>query len=205
VAIVRDATFTVHEGEMVAVLGMSGVGKSTLLAMCGGLEEPNGGRVSLAGQELTGLAPAAREALVQRELSWVMGARPPVQTTAAESVALAARIAGSSREEAERLAKVALEATGLGEQANAPAGRLSGGEQARVAVARALVRFPKLVIADEPTAQLDILTSTEIVELLREAADSGIAVLLATNSAILAEMADRVLVMRHGRLQELRR
>src|SRR5207302_10755097 len=84
-------------------------------------------------------------------------------------------------------------------------GQLSGGEQARVAVARALVRFPALIVADEPTAQLDILTSTDIIDLLREAADSGIAVLLATHYPVLAEVADRVLVMRDGTLRELRR
>jgi ABC-type lipoprotein export system ATPase subunit len=120
-------------------------------------------------------------------------------------VAVAARIGGASLQEANRLARVALAATGLDERAAAPMGQLSGGEQARVAVARALVRFPALIIADEPTAQLDILTSTDIIDLLREAADSGIAVLLATHYPVLAEVADRVLVMRDGTLRELRR
>ncbi|HEY4025285.1 MAG TPA: ATP-binding cassette domain-containing protein [Candidatus Dormibacteraeota bacterium] len=205
VEVVRGVSFHVREGEMVAILGMSGVGKSTLLGLCAGLDEVDAGRITLMGQELARLRGAAREALLQHDLSMVMGVRPPVQATAEESVAIAARIAGTPREEANRLARVALAATGLADQATAPLGRLSGGEQARVAVARALIRFPKLIIADEPTAQLDILTSTDIVELLREAADSGIAVLLATHSAVLAEIADRVLVMRNGTLQELRR
>jgi ABC-type lipoprotein export system ATPase subunit len=205
VEVVRDVSFRVREGEMVAILGGSGVGKSTLLALCGGLDEPNTGSVTIAGQRLTDLGPDAREALLQRQLGWVMGARPPAQATPMESVALAARISGASPHEASRLAREALAATGLQERATALHGRLSGGEQARVAVARALVRFPALIIADEPTAQLDILTSTDIVELLREAADSGIAVLLATHYPVLAEVADRVLVMRNGTLKELRR
>ncbi|HSR25390.1 MAG TPA: ATP-binding cassette domain-containing protein, partial [Candidatus Eisenbacteria bacterium] len=205
VEVVRDASLRVDAGEMVAILGMSGVGKSTLLSLCAGLDEPDGGTVTLAGQRLTGLRGDAREALLQRTLGWVMGARPPATVTPAESVAVAARIGGAPPQEADQLARAALAATGLTERAAAPMGRLSGGEQARVAVARALVRFPALVVADEPTAQLDILTSTDIIELLREAADSGIAVLLATHYPVLAEVADRVLIMRDGTLRELRR
>ena len=205
VEVVRDATLRVGEGEMVAILGISGAGKSSLLAVCGGLDEPDAGRVAIDGQQLTGLRGAPREELLQQTLSWVMGARPPVQTTAAESVNLAARISGATDHDAERLARLALAATGLEERSSAPIGELSGGEQVRVAVARALARYPKLIIADEPTAQLDILTSTDIIELLREAADSGISVLLATHYPVLAEVADRVLVMRDGTLRELRR
>jgi len=205
VEIVRDATLHVREGEMVAILGVSGAGKSTLLSVFGGLDEPDSGRIAIDGRQLTGLAGQAREELLQRSLGWVMGARPPAQTTAAESVTLAARISGAPQDEANRLARAALAATGLEERAAAPIGELSGGEQVRVALARALARYPKLIIADEPTAQLDILTSTDIIELLREAADSGIAVLLATTYPVLAEVADRVLVMRDGTLRELRR
>jgi ABC-type lipoprotein export system ATPase subunit len=205
VEVVRDVTLHVREGEMVAILGISGAGKSTLLSVCGGLDEPDSGRIAIDGRPLTGLVGPAREELLQRSLGWVMGARPPVQTTATESVTLAARISGVRQDEAERLARAALAATGLEERAAAPIGELSGGEQVRVALARALARYPKLIIADEPTAQLDILTSTDIIELLREAADSGIAVLLATTYPVLAEVADRVLVMRDGTLRELRR
>jgi ABC-type lipoprotein export system ATPase subunit len=205
VDVVRDVTLRVAEGEMVAILGISGAGKSTLLSVCGGLDEPDAGRVTVDGQQVTGLRGAVREEVLQSSLSWVMGARPPVQATVVESVVLAARISGAPDYEAERLAEVALGATGLRERAAATIGELSGGEQVRVALARALARYPKLIIADEPTAQLDILTSTDIIELLREAADSGIAVLLATHYPVLAEVADRVLVMRDGTLHELRR
>jgi ABC-type lipoprotein export system ATPase subunit len=203
--VVRDVNLRVGESEMVAVLGGSGAGKSTLLALCGGLDEPDAGSIAIAGQRLTGLRGAVRETLLQRQLGWVMDTRPPVQITPIESVALAAKISGCSWPEASRVAPVALAATGLQERATTPVGRLSGGEQVRVAVARALVRAPALVIADEPTAQLDILTSMDIIELLREAADSGIAVLLATHYPVLAEIADRVLVMTDGTLREVRR
>ena len=205
VEVVRGVSLRVRAGEMVAVLGGSGVGKSTLLAICAGLDEPDAGTVTVAGQQVTGVRGAEREAILQHALGWIMGARPPVQVTPAESVALAARISGVSADEASRLAGVALAATGLEDRATAPTGQLSGGEQARVAVARALVRFPQLIIADEPTAQLDILTSSDIIGLLREAADSGIAVLLATQYEVLAEVADRVLEMTAGGLRELRR
>jgi ABC-type lipoprotein export system ATPase subunit len=203
--VVRDVSLQVREGEMVAILGASGAGKSTLLAVCAGLEEPDSGTVTIAGRRLTGLHGPAREDLLQGTLGWVMGQRPPTQVTPVECVALAAKISGAEPQEASRLARAALAATGIDETATAPLARLSGGEQARVAVARALVRFPSLIVADEPTAQLDILTSTEIIELLREAADSGIAVLLATHTPVLAEIADRVLVMEDGTLRELRR
>jgi len=205
VEVVRAASLRVRAYEMVAVLGGPGVGKSTLLALCAGLDEPDTGTVKIAGQQVTGLNGAAREALLQRTLGWVMGARPPVQATPAESVAVAARIAGESADEATRLAGKALAATGLEDQATARIGQLSSGEQVRVAVARALVRFPLLLIADEPTAQLDILTSSDIIGLLRKAADSGIAVLFATQFDVLAEVADRVLLMTPGKLRELRR
>jgi len=203
--VIRNANLRVGEGEMVAVLGSSGSGKSTLLALCGGLDEPDTGRITIAGQTLSGLPGPARERLLQRQLGWIMDTRPPLQVTPVESVTLAARISGSSCPEAGRLARAALAATGLQGRANTPVGRLSGGEQIRVAVARALARAPALVIADEPTAQLDIITSMDIIELLREAADSGTAVLLATHYPVLAEVADRVLVMTEGTLREVRR
>lgn len=205
VEVVRDVSFRIREAEMVAILGTSGAGKSVLLAMCAGLERPDAGSITVEGQQLESLRGHDREALLQRAICWVGEARPPADVTPLESVALAARISGSSDLEASRLARVALGATGLQDQAATPVGRLSGGEQARVAVARALARAPALIVADEPTAQLDILASMDIVGLLREAADSGIAVLLATHSPVLAEVADRVLEMKDGTLTEVRR
>jgi ABC-type lipoprotein export system ATPase subunit len=202
--VIRNMSLRVSEGEMVAVLGGSGTGKSTLLALCSGLEEVDTGRITIAGQRLTDLSRAARQALLQRKLALVLHSRPPIQITPVESVALAARICGCSSAEADRLAKVALAAVGLQERATALIGQLSGGEQVRLALARALTRAPALLIADEPTAQLDVLTSMDIIELLREAADSGTAVLLATHSPVLAELADRVLVMSDGTLREVR-
>ena len=205
VPVVRGASFRVRESEMVAILGASGAGKSILLALCAGLEEPAGGSITIAGRELTGRRGPDREALLQRTLGLILDVRPPLEITPAESVALAARISGCSVPEANRLVQMALAATGLQELAGTPVGRLSGGEQVRLAVARALARAPALIIADEPTAQLDILTSMDIIGLLREAADSGIAVLLGTHYPVLAELADRVLAMSEGTLREVRR
>jgi ABC-type lipoprotein export system ATPase subunit len=203
--VIRNASLRVREGEMVAILGPSGSGKSTLLALCGGLDEPDVGRIAIAGQTVTRLSGPGRERLLQRRVGWILDRAPPLHITPVESISLAARIAGSSRREAERVARLALAATGLQDRADTPVGRLSGGEQIRVAVARALARAPALVIADEPTAQLDIITSMDIIELLREAADSGTAVLMATQYPVLAEVADRVLVMSEGTIREVRR
>ena len=205
VEVVRAVSLRVKTNEMVAVLGGSGAGKSTLLALCAGLDEPDAGTVTIAGQKVTGLRGAARGALLQHAVGWIMHTRPPVEATPTESLTLAARISRESVNEASRLARAALAAVGLEDRASAPIGNLSSGEQVRVAVARALVRFPTLIVADEPTAQLDILTSTDIIGLLRKAAESGVAVLLATQYEVLAEVAHRVLLMTHGTLRELRR
>ena len=205
VEVLRDVSLWVGESEMVSVLGGSGAGKSVLLALCSGLDEPDAGTVTVAGQEMKGLRRREREAVLQRTIGWVVDARPPLHVTPRESLRLAARIGGAPPDEASRLAEVALAATGLQERAETPVGRLSGGEQARLAVARALARAPALIVADEPTAQLDILASMDVIGLLREAADSGIAVLLATHSPVLADVADRVLALQEGRLSEVRR
>jgi putative ABC transport system ATP-binding protein len=123
--------------------------------------------------------------------------------TAGENVALAARIAGEPEVEASRLSGLALEATGLSERGEHREDELSGGERQRVALARALVRAPVLLIADEPTAQLDSRTAAGILGLIREAADSGTAVLMATHDEQVAAVGDRVLRMEDGLLTEL--
>jgi putative ABC transport system ATP-binding protein len=201
---VRNAELQIAEAELVVVLGRSGSGKSTLLALCGGLDQPNLGRVVVGGREVSSLRGPAREAFLQRSVGWVCqnaGMLPLL--TAEENVALAAWIAGEPQREAVRLARVALAATGLSERAGHREDELSGGERQRVALARALVRAPDLLIADEPTAQLDTGTAYGVLALIREAADSGTAVLLATHDEAVAAVGDRVLRMEDGVLTEL--
>ena len=198
---VRDVDLSVREGELVALLGRSGSGKTTLLSIAGGLDRPDAGHVSVTGQSLTSLDEEGLDEFRRRTVGWVFqtsGLLPLL--TAAENVALALRIQGVSEGRAQQMALAALEEVGLAERAAHRAYELSGGEQQRAALARAMVKHPRLLLADEPTGQLDSETSQEVVNLLREAASAGITVLLATHDAVLADSADRVLRMEDGRL-----
>jgi putative ABC transport system ATP-binding protein len=192
---VRDASLRVGERELVAILGRSGAGKSSFLFLCGGLDRPTAGRVNVAGQEVGALGDAALERFLQRTVGWVFqspGLLPLL--TAEENVALALRIL----DRPVGAARAALEAVGLGERASHRGAELSGGEQQRVALARALVKQPALLIADEPTGQLDTETGRAVLDVLRRTADAGTAVLLATHDPAAAEVADRVLLMEDG-------
>ncbi len=205
VAVIDGASLRVRQSEFVAILGRSGSGKSSLLRLCGGLVSPTSGRVAIAGRDLARLGRNQRELLLQKHIGWVFhGTSAPLLVTPAESVALTAQIGGASSAEARAVSHTALRATGLAERANYPMTRLSGGELQRVALARAMVKGPAIIIADEPTAQLDTITANGILALLREAAYSGVAVLLATHEPLVAEVADRVLIMEDGRLREAR-
>ncbi len=200
---VRRASLNVAREEMVAVLGRSGAGKSTLLALCGGLERPDEGSVVVDGQDLATFDDGERERFLQRTVGWVFQSPQLVPLlTAEENVSLAMRIAGEREDEALRMTQVALEAVGLDARATRLASELSRGERQRAALARALVKAPALVIADEPTAQLDTRTAAEILGLLREAARAEVAILFSTHDEAEAAAADRVLVMDEGVLRE---
>jgi len=198
VAAVRDASLRVGEHELVAILGRSGAGKSSLLLLCGGLDRPTSGRVTVAGQEVGALEDAARERFLQRMVGWVFqspGLLPLF--TAEENVALALRLLGRPLD----AARGALAAVELSSRAGHRGAELSGGEQQRVALARALVKEPALLIADEPTGQLDTETGRAVLDVLRRTADAGTAVLLATHDPAAVEVADRVLLMEDGVLR----
>jgi putative ABC transport system ATP-binding protein len=198
---VRDVDLDVGEGELVIVLGRSGAGKSTLLNIIGGLDRPDEGTVRVGGLDVPSLRGAERERFLQRTVGWVFqtsGLLPLL--SAAENVELALRVLGESEDEALKAARRSLEAVGLGARGNHRGNELSGGEQQRVALARALVKAPALLLADEPTAQLDTETAHAINLLLREAADSGTSVLFATHDESAAEVADRVVRIEDGRL-----
>jgi putative ABC transport system ATP-binding protein len=202
VVAVRRASLRVARQELVAVLGRSGSGKSTLLALCGGLDRPDEGRVHVNGWDLSVLNDTERRTFLQREVGWVFQAPLLVPVlTAAENVAIAMRIAGEREADADRMTMMALEAVGLEDRAGHRADELSRGERQRVALARALVKAPALVIADEPTAQLDSGTAAEILSLLRDAARTEVAVLFSTHDEAEAAQADRVLVMEDGVLR----
>lgn len=203
---VNGASLRVSRGELVAVLGRAGSGKSELLALCGGLEQPDAGRVLVAGRDLGAMSASEQAMLLARTVGWVFQSPRLVPLlTAEENVAVAIRLAGQPEAETQTLSRAALEAVGLGGRAAHPASNLSRGEGQRVALARALVKAPPVIIADEPTAQLDRQTAESILLLLLEAARSNTAVLFSTHDDRQADRADRVYSMDKGVLEETRR
>ena len=200
---VRGASLRVAEAEMVAVLGRSGAGTSVLLSMCGGLERPDEGSLFVTGRDVPAMKPAERIEFLARTLGWVPQ-RPSLLPllTLGENVAVALRIAGEAEAEATRAALVALEALGLRDLAARSGTDLSAAEQRLAALARALVKAPALLVADQPTGHLDVTATSGVMALLREAAASGTTVLYATHDEGAAAAADRVLWMEAGALTE---
>jgi len=201
----RGVSLGVRPGELIALRGRSGSGKTTLLNILTGLDNPTSGRVRIAGQDLTQLSETAR-ALLRRQYVGVMFQNAhlfPV-LTAQENVEILLRL-GHVKPASERSAQSrrALELVGLLPRAEHRGTELSGGEQQRAALARALVTSPRFLVADEPTGNLDSQTGRAIAALLREVAHSeGIAMLIATHDATIAASADRVLQLRDGLLAE---
>ena len=195
----RGASLRVRAGEVVALLGRSGSGKTTLLNVLAGLDRPDRGRVRVAGQDLTALGERGRTRFRRERLGFVFQFFNLLPTlTALENVLLALELCG--RPDPGR-AEGALQAVGLAGKGNRYPGELSGGEQQRVAIARALVKGPAVILADEPTGNLDTRTGDDVLALLvRAARERGTAVLLATHSPRAAEAADRVLRMADGRI-----
>lgn len=198
---VRDVSLTVAPGELLAIVGRSGSGKTTLLNLIAGLDRPDGGTVFLDGREITSASEAELTALRREHIGFVFqsfGLLPLL--SAAENIGLALRIAGTSgRDEAQRTREL-LEMVGLSARAGHRPYELSGGEQQRVAVARALANRPRLLIADEPTGELDTVTGAQIFALLQQAAREGVTIVMATHDPLIVDYADRVVEMADGRL-----
>jgi putative ABC transport system ATP-binding protein len=200
VAILRGLSLAVAAGEAVALIGPSGSGKSSLLMVLAGLERPSAGRVVLAGQELGGLDEDALARLRLRHLGIVFQSFHLLPTmTAVENVAIPLELAGAR--DAMAAAAAALERVGLGHRLAHYPGQLSGGEQQRVAIARAMVADPALLLADEPTGNLDGETGRRVIDcLFEERARRGAALLLVTHDASLAERCGRRLFLADGRI-----
>ncbi len=204
VEVLRGVTLAVGAGEMLAVMGASGAGKSTLLHICGGLDVADSGNVRVGEVELT-KADAAAAARVRNEvIGFVFQSHHLLpDLTAWENVALPLWVARVHRRAARAAAYELLDAVGLGGRAAHRAGELSGGEQQRVALARALVNRPRLVLADEPTGNLDARTGEEIARLLAcLCRERRAAVVVATHNESLARACDRVIELRDGRVAE---
>jgi putative ABC transport system ATP-binding protein len=196
-----DVNLAIEEGELVVLLGRSGAGKSTLLSLIGGLDTPDSGEIRVGGLDVGSLRGGELDRFRQRTIGWAFqtaGLLPLL--TALENVWLPLTLLGHSEKESAERAGDLLRAVGLDSRAHHRAYELSGGEQHRVALARALAKSPLLLLADEPTAQLDSETSREITTLIRSATDSGTAVLFATHDRAVTEFADRVVTIADGRL-----
>ena len=203
--VLQGASFTLGAGETLAVTGASGAGKSTLLHVLGGLETADAGSATLGGFDIL---RASREELARfrvREIGFVFQFHYLLRDlTAEENVALPLLVARENRKKARREASGMLEAVGLGERAAHRPGELSGGEQQRVAVARALVTRPRLVLADEPTGNLDAQSAEDVAALLFALArERGTCLVVATHNELLARACDQSLLLRGGKLEML--
>jgi len=193
----------VRRGEFLAVLGVSGSGKSTFLHLLGGLETPTAGSVLVAGRDLAGLSAHERALYRRTTVGFVFQSYYLVPSlTAAENVALALTFQGTFGPERSRLAAEAIGRVGLAHRAAHRPGQLSGGEQQRVAIARAIVHRPPLLLADEPTGNLDRATAAEVVSLLdRVHRELGTTVIMVTHDEeMVCQVADRIVYLRDGRL-----
>jgi lipoprotein-releasing system ATP-binding protein len=201
--VLRDLDLSVEAGEMLAIVGASGVGKSTLLHVLGGLDRVDRGAISIAGAELTALPDAEVVAFRNRQVGFVFQFHHLLpEFSALENVEMPMRIARTPLAEARRRAEELLRRVGLGDRLTHRPGMLSGGEQQRVAVARALVMQPAVLLADEPTGDLDELSADTLHALLREMhAACGLTSVIATHNPRLAAACDRVLRLEGGALR----
>jgi len=201
VAALTAIDLDVHAGELVTIMGPSASGKSTLLAIAGGLEKPTAGEVRLRGRLVASLTAAELAAQRRNELGFIFQKYNLVPLlTVLENVALPLELDGVGLAERTESARAALDLVGLADAAGALPENLSGGQQQRVAIARSVVGTPRLILADEPTGALDSVASEGIIRLLRERTDAGAAAIVVTHDARLAAWADRVLYLTDGAL-----
>ncbi|MFE9728723.1 ABC transporter ATP-binding protein [Streptomyces sp. NPDC005794] len=200
----RGVSFEIPRGELVALKGRSGSGKTTLLNLVGGLDAPDSGRITVGGTDLAGLGEDGLLELRRDRIGFIFqsfGLIPIL--TAAENVGVPLRLRRTDSQERDERVALLLALVGLGDHAQQRPGELSGGQQQRVAIARALANRPALLIADEPTGQLDAETGLAVMQLLRAVVRSeGVTVLVATHDPQLLGFADRVLELSDGHIVE---
>jgi lipoprotein-releasing system ATP-binding protein len=205
-AVLKGLSLSIESGEMVAIVGASGVGKSTLLHVLGGLDAIDGGSIRIGDRDLAALRPDDLVAFRNRHVGFVFQFHHLLpEFSAIENAGMPMRIARRSAGEREERAQGLLERVGLGERLAHKPGMLSGGEQQRVAIARALVMQPSVLLADEPTGDLDEHTADALHDLLREMhREHGLTSIIATHNPRLAAACDRVLRLEEGKLREAR-
>ena len=200
---VRDVDLDIDEGDFVAIVGPSGSGKSTLLYLLGLIDSPSAGEVRIRGERASHLGRERRAGLRLRWLGFVFQTFNLLQLlTARQNVEIALRLAGVSKKERQQRAESLLQAVGLGQRMRHRPVQLSGGERQRVAIARALANEPDILLADEPTGNLDTQTGGEIVGLLEQLNQAGQTIVMVTHNMAIAGRAKRILHMRDGRLSE---
>src|SRR5690242_3744494 len=200
--VLDGASLDVEAGEVVAILGRSGTGKSTFLHLVGGLDRPEAGVITVAGTVVTGASERALSRLRRTRIGFVFQFFHLLPELSGEAnVLLAGRVRGASPSASSRGQEL-IDRLGLRPVAASLPHQLSGGEQQRFAIARALVNDPAVLLADEPTGNLDVQAGAEVLRLLRAGADEGRAVVMVTHEASAAAIADRVLTLRDGQLVE---
>ena len=198
----RGVDLTVSAGEFIAVMGPSGCGKSTLLNLVAGLDLPDEGTITVAGEEITGRNEDDLARMRRRHMGIVFQFFNLLEgMTVLENVVLPSVIAGRRRKMAETRGRDLLDLLGIGDKAAAVPGVLSGGQRQRLAIARALANSPTLLLADEPTGALDSAGGAEIVELLRRLHQGGQTIILVTHDQAVADAAGRIVQMRDGRIE----
>jgi putative ABC transport system ATP-binding protein len=197
----RGTDLEVDAGEFVAVMGPSGSGKSTLLNVIGCLARPTAGHVYIGGRNIEKLRDSELDEIRAKEIGFIFQGYSLIPTrTALENVMLAAEYAGIPRAERKARSLEILDSVGLADRADQLASELSGGEQQRVAVARALVKRPSLVLADEPTGNLDSVTAEEILALMKGLRRDGQTIVMVTHDPRMAGYADRIVFLKDGRV-----
>jgi putative ABC transport system ATP-binding protein len=197
----RGVSVSIGRGEFVAIMGASGSGKSTFMNMLGCLDRPSVGRYLLDGVDVAGLDKDALALIRNRKMGFVFqGFNLLARTTALENTELPTLYARMQKAERHRRALQALELVGLGNRVHHYPSQMSGGQQQRVAIARALVNGPSIVLADEPTGNLDSHTSVEIMAVFQELNDQGLTIVLVTHEPDVAQFAKRMIVFRDGHI-----
>jgi putative ABC transport system ATP-binding protein len=203
VAALRGIDLQVGEGEFVSVMGPSGCGKSTLLHLLGGLDRPTAGEVHLGGRRVDQLGEAAWALLRRRQVGFVFQFFNLIgNLTIADNIELPGLLAGLSPRDARARRRDLLDDLGIADLAGSVPSRVSGGQQQRVAIARALINRPAVLLADEPTGNLDSHSAREVLALLRRHHERGQTIVLVTHDARVASAADRVIHMRDGQISE---
>ncbi len=202
--IFRELRVIIRQGEFVVLLGRSGSGKSTLLNLLSGIDQPTSGAVIIGQQNLTGLSEHQRTLFRREHIGFIFQFYNLIPTlTVMENLLLPLELIGTAGAEAERQARDMLGEVELADRADSYPDRLSGGEQQRVAIARALIHRPQLLLADEPTGNLDAETGQQVLALLsRLARENRMTTLMVTHSLDVARLADRILTIRDGQLRE---